>query len=111
MFNFFSIKDIYDDNVSTYLMIISLCKWIGIFFIICGLFLTTYFSSSWLAIIGGIIIIFIGFFVAIICHYLRKKLEALAVKGGYIVSNIESSVKEKAKAHLNKIIEQNNKTD
>lgn len=106
MFDFFSLKDTYDDRVSGYLMIISLCKWAGIFFIIIGLFLAFYFSNSWFAIIGGTFITLIGFFAAIISHYLRKKLEVLADKAGVVVSHIETKAKNTAKTHLNKIIKQ-----
>lgn len=109
MFNF-SLKDMYDDRVSTYLMIISLCKWIGIFFIAAGLFLAIWFSQSWLAIIGGIFITIIGFLAAIICHFLRKKLDTLATIGGNLVSNMESAAKHKAMEQLNKMINKEKNT-
>ena len=107
MFNFFSLKDMYDDQVWSYLLIISLCKWFGILLIVTGFFLAIYFNN-WLAIIGGIFIVIIGFFATIVCHYLRKKLGSLATKGGDIINSVETVVKKQAKDHLNNIINKNN---
>lgn len=104
MFNF-SLKDIYDDNVSGYLLLIDFFKWLSIIFIALGLFLTFWFNDYWLAIIGGILLSFIGSITTIIIHIISKKLVSLANRGSSLVESTENYLKNQAKQQAKKLID------
>lgn len=105
MFNF-SLKNLYDDKVGNYLLLIALFKWGSIILAILGIFLAIWFSNYWLAIVGGILLSIIGIVVALITHFISKKLSAIIAKGGSLVEGTENYLKDQAIQQAKKFIEQ-----
>lgn len=103
MFNF-SLKNLYDDKVAGYLFLIDLCKWGSFVAIALGIFLACWFSHYWFAILGGILLVIIGCVVALIAHFVKKKLAVLMAMGSNLVEGAENYVKNQAKQQANKII-------
>lgn len=103
MFNF-SLKNLYDDKVSGYLFLIDLCRWGSFTVIVLGIFLAYWFSHYWLAIIGGSLLVIIGCLVALLAHFVKKKLTILMAMGGNLVEGTENYLKKQVKQQTNKII-------
>ncbi|UYZ85065.1 hypothetical protein MTZ49_05780 [Entomomonas sp. E2T0] len=105
MFNF-TLKNLYDNKVGSYLLLIALFKWGGIVFTLLGIFLAVWFNNYWIAIIGGILLSIIGIVVALITHFISKKLSAIIVKGGNLVEGTENYLKDQAIQQAKKFIDQ-----
>lgn len=101
MFNF-TLKDLYDDKIGGYLFLVDLFKWASIILIVLGVFLAIWFNDYWIAIIGGILLAFIGSILAVITHFIRKKLAIIIAKGGSLVEGTENYLKDQAKQQFHK---------
>lgn len=109
MFNF-TLKDLYDDKIGGYLFLVDLFKWASIVLVIVGAFLAIWFNDYILAILGGLLLCFIGFIAAIIAHFIRKKLAIVVAKGGSLVEGTENYLKDQAKQQFHKFRNKHDKT-
>lgn len=101
-----SLKDLYDEKMAKGLFWIGFSKWTSIVVIILGIGLVAFFNGSWIAIIIGSLLIIIGIVIAVIAHFIAKKLAVLIAMGGSLVENTENYMIDKAKQQFKKVTEE-----
>lgn len=100
----FSLKNLYDDQVNSCLLVLELFKWISIIITLLGLWLASWFHSYWLAIIGGGLLIIIGSISTLIIYFINKKLAIIVVKGGKFITTTEKYLTDRIKQKFQNVM-------